>query len=422
MPDEAPTATLDDPPVERSLLRDRTFRLIFGAAAVSTVGTHISFVAVPLVAVTSLNAGPGEVGLLGVLSTVAFLLIGLPAGAWLDRVRRRGVMIATDLIRFALLASVPVAWWLDVLTIEQLYVVVFVNGICTVFFDVGSQSYLPVIVPKSRLVEANSKLSSWDAGASVAGPSAAGFLVQLITAPAALAVDAVSYLWSALCLAMVRKPEPEPARKAEKRLLSEIMEGLRFVGQHPMLRPIAISGSITNFSIKIAIVMIPVMLKSELGLSAGVIGLFFTCGGLGIFFGAMTARRLSAWLGLGPTTWILGLVVVPFALLVPMVDRGVWLWVAMGCWLVLTYRIGVNNVILVSFRQRATPDDMLGRMNATMRFLMTGVLAIGAGVAGLIGEFINVRATLWVAAIGMAVVWIPLFFSPLRTMRELESA
>ncbi len=410
-PDPGSSAEAQPRP-DQSLFRSQGFRSVFRAAAISTLGTQISFLAVPLLAVTALNATPAQLGILGALKTIAFLLVGLPAGAWLDRIRRRGVMVAADLARAMLLASVPVTWWLHILTIEQLYLVVLLTGVATLFFDVAAQSYLPFVVGRDRLTPANSALQSWDGAASVAGPSIAGYLVQLASAPVAVLVDAATYLWSAVFLAGIRRREPQPERTAERRLLAEILEGLRFVFRHPLLRPIALVGAGTNLFIQIAIVILPLMFKRILGLSDGQLGLFFAFGGVGMLLGSLTANRLAKRFGHGPVLWIIGLAATPFGLLVPLIAGGPWLWVATCSWLVLTYRIGMNNVILVSFRQRATPDRLLSRMNATMRFLMTGALAIGAALAGAIGQYAGIRAALWVAAAGLAFAWVPLCSSP----------
>jgi MFS family permease len=406
----------------RSLFREQAFRRLFTANAMSTVGTQVSFVAVPLVAVMMLNATPGQVGALGVLKTVAFLLVGLPAGVWLDRMRRRGVMVAADLARAVLMASVPVAWWLGLLTIGHLYLVVLLAGVATVFFDVAALSYLPAVVGRHRLVDANSKLGSLEAGANIAGPSVAGLVVQVTAAPVAVALDAVSFLWSALFLRGIRRSDPVPERRSDRRLLKEIGEGVRFVFGHSLLRPIALVGVITNLFVQIAIIALPLLFLRELGLPTGALGLFFTFGGIGIFLGSLTAKRLGDRLGHGRTLLMSGVLGTPVGFLVPLVGRGGWLWLGMCAWLVLTYRIGLNNVVLVSIRQRATPDSMLNRMNATMRFLFTGVLAVGAAVAGFIGQYAGVRTALWVAAIGVALAWLPLVFSPLRKIRELPSS
>jgi predicted MFS family arabinose efflux permease len=230
----------------------------------------------------------------------------------------------------------------------------------------------------------------------------------------------VSYLWSALCLARIRREEPPPQRKGDRPVFDEIREGVAFVFRHPVLRPIALSGALTNLSITVCITMIPLMFLRELGLSPHAVGTFFALGGLGVFLGATTARRLAERLGVGPTTWVLGIAAVPFSLLVAFVDRGAWFWVVCLGWLVVTYRIGVSNVILVSVRQQVTPDLLLSRVNATMRFLMTGVMAVGAALAGAVGQFASVRGALWVGAVGLAAVWIPIFFSPMRTIRDFS--
>jgi hypothetical protein len=250
-----------------SLFTSQGFRSVFTAAAASTLGTQISFLAIPLLAVLVLNATPAQLGILGLLKTIAFLLFGLPAGAWLDRIRRRGVLIAADLTRAVLLASVPVAWWLHILTIEQLYVVVLLTGVATLFFDVAAQSYLPFVVGRDRLTSANSTLQSWDGAASVAGPSIAGYLIQLASPPIAVLVDSATYLWSALFLAGIRQREPQPQRTVERRLLAEMREGVTFVFRDPMLRPIALVGAGTNLFIQIAIVIMPLIFTHALGLS-----------------------------------------------------------------------------------------------------------------------------------------------------------
>jgi len=369
--------------------------------------------------VSTLDASPGQVGLLGTLSTIAFLVVGLPAGAWVDRMRRRRVQVAADLARAVLLGSVPVAWWLDRLTLPQLYVVVLLTGVGTVFFDVAAQSFLPHVVGRPALVAANSRLAGVDAVNQVAGRSVGGVLVQAVTAPLAVGVNALTYLWSAACLLRIRRPEPPPVRRPDAHLGREMAEGLRFVLRHPLLRPIAAAGALTNFSVQLSVTMLPVLFVRELGLSAGVLGLYLATGGLGVFLGTAVARRIGRDLGYGRAMWMVGMVSAPAKLLIPLLDRGPMLWVAAAAWLLSTLQVGINNVLQVSLRQRATPDALLDRMNATMRFLLTGAVAAGAAAAGLLGELVGVRAALWVGAVGLALVWVPAYLSPLRTLREL---
>ncbi|MEU6421909.1 MFS transporter [Streptomyces spiralis] len=400
-------------------MRNPGFRLLIGAVAVSKLGTTVSSLAIPLTAILALHSPAGQVGLLAMLSTLAFLLIGLPAGAWVDRIRKRPVMIAADLVRAVLLGSVPAAWLLDCLTIQQLYLVVLLVGVATVFFDVATLSQLPELVGRGHLTQANAHLVTVDALTQVGGRSAGGFLVALLSAPTAVVIDAASYLWSAILLLRVRRAEPQPRNRHDSRLGCEIREGLRFVFGNPTLRAVALAGALTNLSIQLCQTMLPVLFARELSLSEGVIGLFFAAGGLGVLLGSLSARRLARRFGAGRMLWLMGLAIAPFGVLLALADRGPALWLAGVAWLITTYKVGIDNVIKVSFRQSVTPDHLLGRMNATMRVLLTGSLAIGSALAGLLGELASVRTALWFGGAGLATVWVPVFFSPLRTQREL---
>ncbi|GAA2818059.1 MFS transporter [Kitasatospora sp. CM 4170] len=415
----APTST---PAPRRSLFRDRGFRLLITATAVSRLGSSVGSLAVPLTAVLALHASAGQVGLLTMLSTLSFVLVGLPAGAWIDRMRKRPVMIAADLARAALFGSVPAAWLLGVLTIQQLYLVVLLAGTATVFFDVAALSHLPSLVERDRLTDANAHLVTVDAVTQVGGRGVGGFLTALLSAPVAVAVDAASYLWSAACLLRIRRPEPQPRRGADRGLAGEIGQGLRFVFGHPLLRPIALAGACTNLSIQLCQTMLPVLFVRELDLPGSAIGLFFAAGGVGVFLGSLSARWLARRLGAGRVLWLMGLAVAPLGVLIGLVDRGPALWLAGAAWLVTTFKVGIDNVIKISFRQSATPDALLGRMNATMRVVLTGSLAVGAGLAGVLGEFVSPRAALWAGAAGLATVWLPILCSPLRTTRHLPGS
>jgi Na+/melibiose symporter-like transporter len=299
------------------------------------------------------------------------------------------------------------------------YVVVLLSGVATVFFDVAAQSYLPYVVGRDSLVEANTRLVSIDAMNIVAGRSVGGFLVQALTAPLAVAFNALTFVWSGWCLARIRDVENRVGHKQAANLLGEVKDGLRFVFGHPLLRPIALTGALNNMSVQITTVMLPVLFTRILGFSAASVGFFLATGGVGVFLGTTIARRFGVWLGYGRAMWILGLITVPAKLFVPFVDHGLLVWLAASGWLLTTVQVGVNNVLQVSLRQRVTPDGMLGRMNATMRFLLFGALTVGSAVAGFIGEFASVRTALVVGAIGLILVWLPPFLSPLRNMREL---
>ena len=398
---------------------NRDFRLLFTATAVSRLGTSVGYVATPLIAVTALDATPGEVGLLATLSTVAFLVIGLPAGAWTDRLRRRPVLVAADVARAVVLVSVPVAWWLGVLHMGQLYAVVLLCGIGTVFFDVASQSYVPQVVGRSALLAANTRLVSVDAANDIAGRGVAGYLVALLTAPVAVLVDAVSYLVSAWFVLRVRHREPAPAR-TESRLWHDMTEGVAFVVGHPVLRAIAMSGALANLGIVLIVTMLPVVLVDEMKVSPAVLGLFLASGGVGTLLGSLVSRRLADVVGAGRLSVLGALLAAPCGFGMPFVAEGPRLWLAGAGWLMVTAVVGANNVILVSFRQSVTPDRLLGRMTASFRFLLMGALAVGAATAGTLGEAVSPRAALTAGATAIALVWVPILASPLRKTRELD--
>ncbi|GII53581.1 MFS transporter [Planotetraspora thailandica] len=399
------------------------FRALFTATTLSQLGVNISYVAVPLAAVSALHAGPGQVGALAALSTAAFLLIGLPAGAWVDRMRHRRVLITADVARAGLSLSIPLAWWFDSLTLAQLYVVVLLNGCATVFSDVGSQSVLPRLVRRDGLVQANAVIVSLIAAGNVAGRGAGGALVQLLTAPVALACTAVGHLASALRLMAIRGVPPAPARaEAPVRLAAQIMQGLQHVFGNRELKALALTATCTNLGSSIVNTMLPLLFTRELGLSAGVLGLFWAAGGAGLLLGARFARSVSRWLGYGRALGLAGLCLAPAGLLVPLVGHGPWLWLAGTGWLLAMFKTGMDNVLGVSLRQRMTPDDLLGRMNATFRFLLTGALAVGSAVAGVTGELAGPRATLWLGGAVLATAFLPVFLSPVRRRRDLPSA
>ncbi|GAA2102093.1 MFS transporter [Streptomyces albiaxialis] len=420
--------------------RVRDFRTLFTASALSQLATNVGYVAVPLVAVSSLDASAGQVGLLATLSTLAFLVIGLPAGAWVDRMRHRRVLIAADAARAALFASVPVAWALDALTLGQLYAVVLLNGCATVFFDVGSQSFLPTLAGREGLVRANAAVVSLQAAGNVAGRGAGGGFVQLLTAPVAVIGVGVLYLASAMRLLGIRargrtaESDSDSASasnaekgtggadgRAEPGLWARIGEGLRHVLGDAELRALAFTASLTNFGSQIVNTLLPVLFTRELGLSAGVLGLYWAVGGAGIFLGARTAQPLAGRLGFGRTLGLAGLCVAPAALLVPLIGRGGWLWLAGAGWLLVAAKMGIDNVLGVTLRQRLTPGPLLGRMNATFRFMLTGAVALGSAAAGVLGEFAGLRPALWVGGCCMALAFLPVFLSPVRRRRSLPT-
>lgn len=410
-------------PNRSSLVLHRDFRRFRAGDSVSQVGTAVTLIALPLVAIKTLHATPFEAGLLVMFEYLAFLVVGLPAGAWVDRMRQRRVMIACDICRAALFGSVPVAACLNVLTLTQLYVVAFGASVCTAFADVASQAYLPGLVDDARLVEANVKLEATRNIAQAGGPGVGGLMIAALTAPVAIAVDAVSFVLSALSLSRIRRPEPRPSARADANLRSEIAEGLRFVFGHRLLRAMTITSAISNMCATIGASMLLVLLAGQLHLSPFLCGLVFTAEAVGGLLGALSVQRIVATLGQGPALW--GSMIassVLWALALPLYQADWRFAIAIGLqalgWVVfMTFKITT-----VSFRQRLCPKPMLGRMTATIRFVVWGSMPVGALIGGVLGQSIGVRQAMWAGVLGELVAVLPILLSPLRTMRELPRA
>ncbi|MFE5862009.1 MFS transporter [Streptomyces virginiae] len=402
-------------------LRLRDFRLLLAGAATGQLGAQVTLVALPLVAVLELDAPAFQVGLLTAAETAAFLLVGLPAGALTDRMRKRPLMIRADLLRAVAMASIPAAALVGALTMAQLYVVALVTGVATVFFDVAHQSYLPQILPRDQLVAGNGALETVRSTAHVTGPGIGGGLVQLVGAQFAVIVDAVGYLLSALFLQRVRRTEeaPEPAA-AGGSLRKEIGEGVRFVFGHPLLRVIALTTGLANFCTAVLMATQTVHLVRVVGLQAGGLGLVLSASAVGGLLGAVCAGRLAAGLGQARVMLLSVLVTGPFALLWPLSGHGLLgavLFAAGSA--VVSFGAVVYNVAQVSFRQGMCPPRLLGRMNATLRFLMWGTLPLGALLGGALAQSYGSRTALVWCAVGILAVPLPLLFSPLRRMRDL---
>src|SRR5215207_3642950 len=317
----------------QSLWHHRDFIRLWTGDSISQIGAMVSLIALPLLAIKVLDATPFEVGLLTTAETAAFLLVGLPAGAWVDRVRRRNVLIVGDIGRAVLLGSLPLAWYLDLLTLAQLYAVALFTGVLTVFFDVAYQSYLPGLVGRDYLVEGNAKLEGTQSVAQVAGPPVAGVLVQAITAPYAILVDALSFLWSALWVGSIRSREQLPERLPDRNLVAEVREGLSFVLGHRLLRAIVACTATSNLFSNVGMTAFVVLLadQAELNLSAGTIGLLFSAAAIGGLIGAVVARRFAEWVGQGPSLWIPVALLAPSMLPMPFVQRGWLLWLVAAC-------------------------------------------------------------------------------------------
>jgi MFS family permease len=404
------------------LWRHPDFLRLWSAQTISQFGSQISALALPLAAILVLDASAFEVALLGTIEFLPFLLFALPAGVWVDRLRRKPILVVADLIRGGLLASIPLAYALDALTMSQLYVVGFGTGVCTVFFDVAYQSYLPSLVERTSLVEGNSKLEVSRSGAQLAGPGLAGLLVGAITAPYAILVDAVSFLASALLVVRIRAEEVLPERTGKPSMRRELVEGLRYLLGHRFWRPIAITVAISNFFSTLSFAIFLVYLVRDLELSAQVIGVVLAVSNVGWLAGAVGASRVSDRLGVGPTLVGAPLLFGPGLLLVPAAPQSQPIPFIVAGLILATFGGIVFNVTGLSFQQAVVPDRMLGRLNATRRFVVWGVIPLGSLTGGILASQIGLRETLWVGAIGGTLSFIPLLLSPVRSLGRMEDA
>ncbi|NYI90418.1 putative MFS family arabinose efflux permease [Amycolatopsis endophytica] len=395
------------------------FRLLWAGDTISQAGNFIGQTVLPLLAATVLAATPGEMGLLTAAENAAFLLIGLPAGVWVDRVKRRPLMLRADFARAALLLTIPVAWWAGALTLAHLVVIALLVSVGTVFFDISYQSYLPSLVGREHLLEGNAKLQSSQSVAQVTGPGIAGGLVQLAGAANAVLATGLGYLASGLFLLRIRTPEPEPAPHDGSPLRAQIAEGLRFVFGNPTLRAITLCTATGNFAGTIVISMQVLFLTRDLRLSPSAVGLVLAAGGAGAVLGALTAGFWTRMIGQARAIWLVPLVTWPLQLLLPLSQPGWPVTLGVLGLAASGYGIIIYNVAQVSYRQAICPERLLGRMNATVRFVVWGTMPLGGLAGGALGELIGVRATVWTGCALMSVTMLPVLASPLRKMRDL---
>ncbi len=407
------------------LWRHGDFLKLWSAETISQFGTQVTGLALPLVAVITLDVSAFEVSALVVIEFAPFLLISLPAGVWVDRLPRRPILIAGDLGRAVLLATIPIAYALDVLTIWQLYAVGFFVGICTVFFDVAYQSYLPSLVAREQLVEGNSKLEISRSGAQLGGPAIAGVLVEVLRAPFAILADAISFLVSGLFVLGIRKrdegvPTREERRAAKSSMRAELGEGLRWVLGNPYLRTIATCTATFNFFGSLMNAILIVYLVRALEMSPSMIGLMFAISNVGYLAGALTSNRIAKRIGVGPAI-VAGAMLGIAQLLIPLAPqtaRGAFPYIVVATTLV-SFGVVLYNVTQLSMRQAITPERLQGRMNSVMRFIVWGVMPLGTLLGGTVATAIDLRAAIWAGAVGVALAWLPLVIGPIWSLREV---
>lgn len=408
-----------------TLWRDGEFLKFWAGQGISVLGSQVSLLALPTVAILVLGATPFQVGLLAACESLAFPVLGLVAGVYADRLRRRPIMIVCDLVRMLALGSVPVAFAINALSMPQLYAVALVTGIATVFFDISYQSYLPALIQRADLLEGNSKIEVSRSVAQMAGPALAGFLIQLVGAARAVAVDAASFLASVVSLWWIRRPEPAPqpampSSRAGFRI--EMWEGIRFVFGNPTIWKIAGSTSTANLGSNVFFAVYLIYAYRVLHLSPGVVGLIFGAGAIGGLLGAFSATWISRRIGLGPTLLVTTLAAGVTMALVPLAQLGFAVPLLLAALVVTTFAVTVYNINQVSLRQAITPDRVQGRMNATVRTVIWGTVPIGALIGGAIGSTYGLLPAMYVG-IAIAVFagfWILL--GPIRLRVQPQAA
>ncbi|MFF9378181.1 MFS transporter [Streptomyces griseoluteus] len=402
------------------VLVQRDFRLLWIGETTSGLGNGITTVALPLVAVLALEADAREVGLLAAAVWLPWLIVGLPAGAWVDRSPRRPIMIVCNLVSAVMYASVPVAAWLDQLTLAHLYIAALACGTSAVFFNTASHAFVPAILGDQDLADGNAKLQVSEAGTRVLGRSVAGFVAQALGAATGLLMDALTFLVSTACLLGISTPEDRPARQEKgASLIREIGVGLRFLADDPYLRPMVIYGATLNLLLMGYQAVQVIFLVRTVGVSAGAVGVLVMCASLGGTLGALIATRLCRRWGTGRTMMITQALACQFALLLPLTTAGAGLSLFCAGAFVLGVGVAVGNVIVGTFRQNYCPPHLLGRVASASMATNQGTIAIGSALGGLLGSVIGIRPTMWVMTVPLAVSWLVLALSPAGKSREL---
>jgi MFS family permease len=432
---EVPSTAADDPaeprepttvpPVRQgSLWRDRNFLTMWSGQALAQVGSQVTELAIPVLAVLLLHATEFEVGLLNAAGVAAFLVVGLPAGAWIDRMRKRRVMIWADAVRAAALLPLPLLWWAGLLEMWHLYAVALVVGIATVFFDVSYQSIIPSLVRPNQIAEANGKLEATRELANISGPALGGWLIGLITAPFAILATVGTYITSFIALLLTRDHEQSRAAEDRGPILREIGEGLRWVFGNTLLLRIVGTTGISNFFNTLSFTMLPIFLLRELGLTPAAMGLIFSLGSIGGLAGAVATPHIVRWIGEARAIPVSAIAFSTVACMLPLAATfpavAFPLLVVQG--FVGSFTVLLYNITQVTFRQRITPPRLLGRMNASVRFCVWGVMPIAALLAGGLGTWVGVVPTMWIGAAGQLLSALCVVIGPFWSMRQLPEA
>ena len=411
----------EDPTDTPSLWRNRPYVALLTGETVGNVAVEIAQVAWPIIAVIYLAATELEIGILGMAEGLAFLILGLPVGAWVDRLSRRAVMITANVVRAVTMAVIPLMWVTGTLEIHWLMVVAFAMSVAQVFFDTAYLSMVPALVPSRQLAEANSRLMMTNEVARGAGPGLGGLLARVVSAPLLPIAATVGYLISAFAIWRIPTDEPPP-RERDSTLVGEIREGISFVFRHPFIRPVALSAATSNLFGAIGFTMMPVLVLRELGADTLVWGLFLSAGAVGGIVGAFAAPALARRFGDGHGIGVAYLIeIIAFAMPIAVfyTDRMTAFVILFVSSFVAVFGIVAYNILQVTMRQQQCPPRMIGRMTASLRTLIWGIGPLGALLSGIIAETAGLATAFWIAGIGNAFGILFVIFSPLWKMREV---
>ena len=402
------------------LLRDGDYRRLWGAQTISQFGSQVSQLALPLIAVLGLKASTFSVAVLWMFELLPFLLFALPAGVWVDRLARRPILIAADTGRALALGSIPVVALFSEVTIWQLYAVAFTTGVLAVFFDVAYQSYLPSLVEPQDLVEGNAKLEISRSAAQVGGPGIGGLLIEAFTAPYAVAVDAVSFLWSAALLGRIAKREPARERAPHRSMRREIAEGLRYLLSDPRWRAITTNVFVFNLGTGITGPLFLVWGVRHLGFSPGELGLVFSLGNVGWLLGALVARRATRRFGAGRML-VAGSAIAGFPLFLwPLAPQEYAVAVTSLAWALTAFGIVLFNVPGISLYQTLVPARILGRMNASRRWIVWGVTPLGNVLGGALAGVAGLKPAMFAGCAISSVAFLFLLVKPVRSLATVD--
>jgi MFS family permease len=400
------------------LLANRDFRLLWTGETTSFLGTSVSELAIPLVAISVLHAGAFAISAMIAAAWVPWVIIGLPVGAWVDRLPRRRILIVADLVSLAVFVSVPVAAWSGVLTIAQLVAVALISGVAAVFFKTAYRAFLPTLLKRDDLLEANSKLQASEQAANVAGPGVAGLLAQIAGAVTGVLANVISFAVSALCLSQIHVDEPKPEVR-QRHLLREIAEGLRIVASDPLLRANTMFGVVSNLVLAGYQAVLIVFLIRVVGLSSGTTGLMMALISLGGVSGALLAGWAAKTFGTARAVFYGRLVLTPAGLLIPLTTRGAGLALFIVGSVTIDAVLIAGNVIWGAWAQSYYPRQMRGRISTSISVFAYGVAPVGALLAGLIASHAGVRIALWVMLGVLAVSSLVQLAGPLPRLRDL---